>query len=102
MSMQVDIDAYLTIVNLLLDGFLNRPDRWLLLLRWIDVVAIQILSERVKSVIAAVHTVGVQHRHNFKDKTVAKHLPLYALLIRQELPDAVKDKRSWCFTGMDA
>ena len=81
MCMQVYVQANFSIINLLLDGFLNSPNCWLLLFRWVGVISVEVLPKSVKSVIAAINTVRVQHRHDFKDKSIAENLALLALLI---------------------
>ena len=93
MRMQIDIKADLPIVNLLLDGRLDRPDGRLLLLTRINVVPIQILRQRVQPIIPPVHPVRVQHRHHLEAEALAEDPRLLALLISQELPDAIKHER---------
>lgn len=64
------------------------------------VVSIKILTERIKSIIAPVHAIRVQHRYDFEDKFVSQDLCLLARLIRQELPDAIENKRGWSLAWM--
>ena len=98
MCMQVYVQANFSIINLLLDGFLNSPNCWLLLFRWVGVISVEVLPKSVKSVIAAINTVRGQHRHDFKDKTIAENLALLALFIGEELPNAIQHKARWCLT----
>ena len=101
MGVQVHVDLNLAHLALLLNYLLNGPNSGLVFWTWIQVVAIQILGERVEPVVAAIHAVWVQHRHDFEDKLVAKDLRLAALLVGQELPNACEHERCSSFSGMD-
>ena len=70
MRMQVDVEADLAIVDLLLYRLPDRPDRWLAILARIDVVAVQILTKRVQSVVTTIDAVRVEHRHHFEHEVV--------------------------------
>lgn len=57
--MQVNIHADLSIIDLLFNSGLDCPDGRLLLFVWIDVVTVQVLTQRVKSVIPTVDSVWI-------------------------------------------
>ena len=70
MSMQVYIGTDLAILNLLRNSLFNGPNGGLLLLAWIDIVAIQVLCQCIQTVVSTINAIRVQHWHYFEYETV--------------------------------
>ena len=102
MSMQIYINVNLLVFHLLLNGLLHSPNCGLFYRARIYIISIQILSERVQAVIASIHTVRVQHWHNFEHKVVAENFGLFTSLISQKVPNSVQYMRSGGLARMNS
>lgn len=86
MGMQIDINLNFATFNLLFDNFFHSPDRRLINRTRIYVIPIQVLGHRIKSIVAAIHSIGVQHWHYLEYEAVSEDFGLLTFFIRQELP----------------
>ena len=68
--MQVSIDLDLTVSDLLLYCFLHSPYRRLIDWTRIGIVSIQVLSQRIESIVASIDAIWIQHGHYFKDESI--------------------------------
>ena len=102
MGMKIYINCDLAGFDLLCYCHLDSPNRWLVYRTRIQVVSVKILCHRVQPIVAAIHTIGVQHGHDFEHELVSQLLRLNALLIREKFPDSGENERGRGFTRVNA
>ena len=102
MGVQVNVDLNFTILNLLINSFLNGVDRRLVYWTWIYVISIQVLSKRIKSIVASVDPIRIQHWHNLEYEALSEHLRLQAFFICQNFPDTSEHERGRGLTRMNS
>ena len=88
--MQVDIEQQLAVFMLLQDGLLGRIDSRLIMVGGFQVVSIEILRFRIKTVIASVNAIWVEYGHHLKYETFSKYCRLLVFVVCQEIEDAVE------------
>ena len=89
--MEVDVHLQSLVLNgLLYDSLLRGPDRWLLLLRWIQIESVEVKPVGIESVVASRNTVWIQYGNDFENEVFPEEATLFALHIGQQVEEAIQ------------
>ena len=81
MGMQVNVNGQLAHLVLLLYRLFDGPNCRLESLTRIEVVAIQVLSHRVESIVPTIDTIWVEHWHHLEYEAIAQDFRLWTVLV---------------------
>ena len=81
MGVQVNVNGQLAHLVLLFNCLFDGPNRRLESLTRIEVVAIQVLSHRVESIVPTIDTIRIEHWHHLEYEAVAQDFRLRTVLV---------------------